>query len=96
MLYGQIIAWTAVVYVAILTVISILCVIAKTNKKISPRLIALFAGLIICLGVMCGALILCMCYVASSHVLPVGVFFIVIFLFFWTLLICMEFINAID
>lgn len=95
MLYGQIIAWTAVVYVAILTVISILCVIAKTNKKISPRLIALFAGLIICLGVMCGALILCMCYVASFDVF-LGVFFIVIFLFFWTLLICMEFIDAID
>lgn len=94
MLYGQIIAWTAVVYVAILTVISILCVIAKTNKKISPRLIALFAGLIICLGVMCGALILCMCYVASFDVF-LGVFFIVIFLFFWTLLICME-IDAID
>jgi hypothetical protein len=47
MLYAQIIAWTAVVYVAILTVISILCAIA-------------------------------------------------IFLFLWTLLICMEFINAID
>lgn len=47
MLYAQIIAWTAVVYVAILTVISILCVIA-------------------------------------------------IFLFLWTLFICMEFINAID
>ena len=95
MLYAQIIAWTAVVYVAILTVISISCAIAKTNKKISPRLIALFAGLIICLGVMCGAFILYMCYVASFDVF-LGVFFIVIFLFFWTLLICMEFINAID
>lgn len=84
MLYGQIITWTAVVYVAILTVISILHLIVKVKSDCPKSLTTLFVGLIVCLVVMFETFILATLYVIVNYLQPLAILFVGAVLFCWT------------
>ena len=96
MLYGQIIAWTAVVYVAILTVISILYLIAEVRSDCPKSLAILFVGLIVCLVIMFETFILATLYVIVDYLQPLAILFVGAVLFCWTTWICTIFFDAFD
>lgn len=95
MLYGQIIAWTAVVYVAILTVISIY-LIAKVNDNCPKSLIVLFISLIVCAVMMFETFILATVYAVSPILQPMAIFGICCVLVIWTFSVSVTFFEILD
>ena len=96
MLYGQIIAWTAVVYVAILAILSILYLIVKVRSDCPKSLTTLFVGLIVCLVVMFETFILATLYVIVDYLQPLAILFVGAVLFCWTTWIITIFFDAFD
>lgn len=96
MLYAQIIAWTAVVYVAILAILSILYLIVEVRSDCPKSLTTLFVGLIVCLVVMFEAFILATLYVIVDYLKPLAILVVGAVLFCWTTWICTIFFDAFD
>lgn len=96
MLYAQIIAWTAVVYVAILAILSILYLIVEVRSDCPKSLTTLFVGLIVCLVVMFEAFILATLYVIVDYLQLLAILFVGAVLFCWTAWISTIFFDAFD
>lgn len=90
MLYAQIIAWTAVVYAAILAILSILYLIVEVRSYCPKLLTTLFVGLIVCLVVMFETFILATLYVIGDYLKPLAILVVGAVLFCWTTWICTD------